>query len=273
MSPIFSGKSEGLLYSLSRWTDLPAAKWRWFRERLNQGFMLGVDPRTALPKLWSLDPKDTLGLVFWTKNPTNLIEDARELEAYPWVAHITLTGWTEVEHGAPNIKWGLRRLGEAVDTFGPDHIVWRFSPVPVVPDVFSRFERIAREVQSMGLRRVYVAFLQENDRVVDPRPIEERQDLLRRMSDVGLDIFVCKDDLVLRGLEQTPRLRYGVCEDGSRFTTRFRDIETEGCGCALAVDPFSINEACSMGCEFCYAADLSLAEEKRDTTKKLKVVA
>ena len=118
MDPIASGKAENLLYSLSRWTDLPIAKWSWFRQRLEQGWMLGIDPRTAMPGRWSLRPEDVLGLVFWTKNPTNLIEDAALLSEFPLVIHVTLTGWTEVEHGAPNIKWGLRRLGEVVEAFG-----------------------------------------------------------------------------------------------------------------------------------------------------------
>lgn len=269
MGRIYTGKAEGLLYSLSRWTDLPAAKWPWFRRQLDHGVMVGIDPRTAMPGFWSLRREDALGLVFWTKNPTNLIEDADLLNGFPLVIHVTLTGWTEVEHGAPNIKWGLRRMAETVEAFGADKVVWRFSPVPVVPDVIERFERISKEVQAMGIGQVYVAFLQDNDTVAESRSRQVRQDLLCRMADMGLDILVCNEDRVLDGpgLSWPSNLRYGVCEDGSRFTGALGEIKSEGCGCALAVDPFTINESCSMGCEFCYAADLSLSKERRDTTK------
>lgn len=265
-----SGKSEGLLYSLSRWTDLPIAKWPWFRQRLEQGYMLGVDPRTAMPGLWSLKPEDTLGLVFWTKNPTNLIEDAHLLNGFPLVVHVTLTGWTEVESGAPNIKWGLKRMAEAVEAFGADRIVWRFSPVPVVDDVVERFERIARDVEAMGIRQVYVAFLQDNDLMPETRSREVRRDLLCRMAGKGMNILVCNEDRTLDGpgSELPPNLQYGVCEDGNRFTGRSGALVAEGCGCALSVDPFTINESCTMGCEYCYAADRSLAKERRDTTRK-----
>lgn len=269
MVPISSGRAEGLLYSLSRWTDLPIAKWSWFRRCLDIGYMLGVDPRTVMPGLWSLRPEDVLGMVFWTKNPTNLIENADLLNKFPLVVHMTLTGWTEVEHGAPNIKWGLRRMAETVEAFGADRVVWRFSPVPLVPDVVDRFKRIASEVRGFGVRQVYVSFLQENDLMPESRALALRRDLLYRMSDMGVEVLVCNEDRVLDGpgLSLPPSLRYGVCEDGSRFTGKAGRLVSEGCGCALAVDPFSINESCSMGCEYCYAADRSLAEERRDTTR------
>ncbi len=274
MGPIFSGRSEGLLYSLSRWTDLPISKWPWFRQRLKQGFMLGLDPRTGMPGLWSLHPEDVLGLVFWTKNPTNLIKSVDLLSRFPLVVHMTLTGWTEVEHGVPDIEWGLRRLGETIEAFGKDRVVWRFSPVPLVSDVVDRFGSIAAEAKKMGVERVYVSFLQENDLMPEDRSLELRQDLLRSMADTGMDILVCNEDRVLDGSELAlpPNLRYGVCEDGSRFTGVLENLPSEGCGCALSVDPFTINESCSMGCEYCYAADRSLAKERRDTTQKLQVL-
>lgn len=276
MGPIYAGKSERLLYSLSRWTDLPAAKWPWFKGRLEAGFMLGVDPRTAVPSLWSLKPQDVLGLVFWTKNPTNLIEDAAILDGFPLVVHVTLTGWTEVEHGAPNIKWGLKRIQELVQVFGPEKVIWRFSPVPAVPDVLDRFKTIARDIENMGLSQVYVSFLQTNDLMPELRSLKVQQDLLRQMAGLtSLRVLVCNENRVLEGLEQkAPNLCYGVCEDGCRFTggDPLRRLPLEGCGCALAVDPFTITEACSMGCAYCYAADRTLAVERRDTTRKLQVV-
>ena len=265
MGSISAGKTEGLLYSLSRWTDLPAAKWSWFQRQLDRGAMLGVDPRTAMPGFWSLRPEDVLGLVFWTKNPTNLIENASLLNPFPLVVHVTLTGWTEVEHGAPGIKWGLRRMAETVEAFGSDRVVWRFSPVPAVRDAVDRFTRIADEVRKLGIEQVYVAFLQENDLMPERRTIQQRRDLLYRMADVGVKVLVCNEDRVLDDSKPSlSNLRYGVCEDGSRFAS---NLVSEDCGCALSVDPFTINETCSMGCKFCYAADRSLSDERRDTTK------
>src|SRR4051812_35454062 len=112
------GSVEGFPYSLSRWTDLPAAKWAWFREQLDAGSMVAMDPRTGLPDRWSLHPVDTLGLVFWTRNPRNLVRDADALSGHRKVVHFTLTGWHEVEPRAPGIEEGLDLLASAVETFG-----------------------------------------------------------------------------------------------------------------------------------------------------------
>lgn len=262
-----NAKKEGIPYSLSRWTDLPAAKWAWFLRQLDQGWMMAFDPRTALPSKWSLKPQDTFGLIFWTRNPRSLIDHADRLLDYPMVVHVTLTGWHEVEHGAPGLEDGLELLAGAVDKFGPEKVVWRFSPVPTTNDVLDRFDTLATRARELGVKQVYVSFLQENDLVPEQRCRKIRLELLRRMAvlEPDLNVLLCNDDQTLKvhDVPMPANLRRGVCEDGKRFGPR---PLFEGCGCSLAVDPFTINESCSMGCEFCYAADKSLSPAKRNTT-------
>jgi len=266
---IRSGKAEGLLYSLSRWTDLPAAKWGWLTRQLQQGWMVGFDPRTAVPSRWSLAPEDTLGLVFWTRDPTNLIANPHLVKAHHLVVHMTLTGWHEVEHGAPGIEKGLDLMRGLVDTFGAENVVWRFSPVPAVKDAVTRFGQIARSVEALGVNKLYVAFLQPNDLMPEGRSVGARQELLRQMAGVtGLTVRVCQADKTLVGfpLHTTPNVGYGVCEDGRHFASP-GVRSTEDCGCALAVDPFTVTESCTMGCSYCYSANENISPCKRDTTK------
>lgn len=271
-----SGYKEAVPYSLSRWTDVPAAKWEWFKAQLAAGEMTAFDPRTAMPGRWSLKPEDTLGLIFWTKNPENLIRDAKLLDPYvggkldKLVIHMTLTGWEEVEKGAPDIDEGLKLLRQAVETYGLRRVTWRFSPVPMVEDVLPRFERIAREATRIGLKEVYVAFLQENDLMPEARSRRVRVELLKKMANFGIKVKLCNEDRSLAGEWAIAGLANGICESGRRFVgpdVGSADIRTEGCGCALAVDPFTINESCTMGCKYCYAADKTLSDKKRNTTK------
>jgi len=269
-----SGKVEGMPYSLSRWTDLPAAKWPWFEQQLDRGWMVAFDPRVAFPGKWSLAVEDVLGLVFWTRRPQNLILHAERLKPYPLVVHMTATGWHEVELGSPDINESIGAMHRLVEAFGVDRVEWRFSPVPLVDDTVTRFEILAASFAKMGLRRVYVAFLQDNDLMKDGRNQEERQRILRAMAERshGLDLRLCREDTTLSypGLRHPRNLSYGVCEDGKRFPSNV-DSAFEDCGCALAVDPFTINESCTMGCRYCYAADQSLAPRKRNTTRDLLV--
>jgi hypothetical protein len=262
MSQIRRGLAEGFPYSLSRWTDLPAGKWEWFRTQLAERSMIAMDPRTGLPDRWSLDPADTLGLVFWTRNCRNLVKDARILSAYQKVIHFTLTGWHEVESKAPGIEEGLDLLASAVEAFGVENVRWRFSPVPIVNDAVERFQRIAARATTLGIKDVYLAFVQDNDWAPETRTRDERQALLSRLSKVTtLELILCNDDL------STPideRVRRGICEDGLRFGPK---IKGEGCGCALLVDPFSQNEACPYGCLYCYSANQATSPKKRNTTR------
>lgn len=276
---MFSGRIEKLPYSLSRWTDLPAAKWPWFETQLDQGWMVGFDPRTALPSKWSLAPADVFGLVFWTRNPTNLIVHADRLRDYPLVIHLTLTGWAEVEKGAPGIEEGLALMRDTVAIFGPSRVVWRFSPVPAVDDVIDRFERIAQTAVELGLTEVFTAFLQENDLLPETRRPRMRSELLRQLAvrSHGLRVSLCNEDRTLDlGTRMGPNnLGRAICESGRRFAKSEYMVDSppsEGCGCALAVDPFTINESCTMGCAYCYAADKSLAPKKHNTTKSLPVL-
>jgi hypothetical protein len=262
MGRIRRGITEGFPYSLSRWTDLPAAKWEWFRAQLANGSIIAMDPRTGLPDRWSLAPEDTLGLVFWTRNSSNLVRDAALLSPYRKVVHFTLTGWHEVEQRAPGIEKGLDLLASAVDTFGVDNVRWRFSPVPIVDDVVERFSTLASRAAALGLKDVYISFLQPNDWTPEPRTCVERESLLWGLSKVtSLELVLCNED---SSTSVSCGVRRGICEDASRFAN---DVKAEKCGCALSVDPFSQNEACIYGCRYCYSGNRATAPRKRNTTR------
>lgn len=269
MRAVKRGREENLPYSLSRWTDLPASKWEWFRAQLAAGAMVALDPLTGMPHRWSLLPGDTLGLIFWTRNGANLVRDERLLRPYRKVIHFTLTGWQEAELRAPDLSLGVQLLRGAVETFGASSVEWRFSPVPLLPDVLDRFAVIAAEAEKMLLQRVYVSFLQTNDWVLESRSRDQRLELLRKMAEItNLEILLCNDDRDTMTAPE-PRVKTGICEDGARLGL---GIRTDGCGCVLAVDPFTQNESCRYGCRFCYAGNRSTAPRKRNTTRGLPVI-
>lgn len=271
-----SGKAENLPYSLSRWTDVPAAKWPWFQQQLDQQWMLAIDQRTSVPARWSLKPEDTLGLMFWTKDPENLIAEPR-LKDYNVKIHVTVTGWFEVEKGAPGLYEGSELLNRAAKNFGPENVTWRFSPVPHVPlsslDVFYRFQTIAEAAADGGISKVFVSFLQNNDLMPESRSHEEKRALLERFADEAqkrnIKLLLCADDVSLLEGPKYPNLEPGVCAPPEDYGP---GVSTDTCGCAFVVDPFTVNESCTFGCQYCYAADAMLAPKKRNTTRGLPVV-
>jgi len=266
-----SGLKENFPYSLSRWTDVPISKWDWFKTALKDGKMLGISPESGVPSYWSLRPEDTLGLLFWTKDPTNLIKDYKLFENYLVKVHFTITGWHEVERNAPKLEKCLPILKELALTFSPSNVYWRFSPIPIVADVVERFKSIAEVAAEAKLGRVYVSFLQHNDLLPETRSSTERLDILSQMAEVasplGVSVLLCNEDQTL-GKLSNQNLGAGVCAPPEDFKLPGRGIpSSEGCGCALMVDPFTPNETCRLSCEYCYAADRSLSPQRRSTTK------
>lgn len=269
-----SGRAEGIPYSLSRWTDLPAAKWGWFESCLAAKQMVAFDPRSAAPGEWSLAPEDTLGLVFWTKNPTNLVANRGLLAPYNVTVHVTATGWSEVERGAPSLDEAGRLLVETAHAFRK--VYWRFSPIPSLPtiDLLHRFRRLLDYAARASLSQVFVAYLQANDRLPETRSPSARFDLLNEMADVaenfGVHVVLCKDDHSFEGW-QGAQFLIEPCVQPVDFGGQ-EHVQLENCGCVLMVDPFTINEACQYDCAYCYAHDQSLSAKKRNTTRSLSVV-
>jgi hypothetical protein len=274
MRNLRSGREENLPYSLSRWTDVPAAKWDWFKESLREGFMEGFDPRTGVPSKWSLAPEDTLGLVFWTKDPWNLVMDQRLPRDFKVKIHVTVTGWEEVEKGAPTLLQGASGLKAASVIYGPENVTWRFSPVPLVPNVVERFGRILVHAADAGLKSVFLSFLQTNDLMAETRTDVDRLNILVQIAELGekhgVKVLLCNEDRLLIGHPDAhANLASGICAPPEDFFLAGREkAPSEGCGCVLMVDPFTINETCTMGCKYCYAADVNLADKKRNTTKR-----
>jgi hypothetical protein len=263
-----SGFSEGVPYSLSRYTDLPAAKWSWFEGCLAAGQMIAFDSRTGAPSVWSLSPAETLALVFWTKNPSNLIASQLRLEPYKVVAHVTATGWREVEKGAPTIEEAGRLLVEAAAAFSTVH--WRFSPIPLLPRemILERFKYLLEYAHRASRRAVFVSFLQSNDLIPETRGVAERFELLNRLAEIadpaGLRVMLCKDD---RSFDDWQGAKFGLapCVPASDFSRS--SLPLESCECVSMVDPFTINESCAYGCHYCYAGDKTLAAKKRNTVR------
>jgi hypothetical protein len=273
-----SARKEGLPFSLSRWTDVPGSdnKWAWFKEQLARGSMIAFDPRTAVPWEWSLKPEDTLGFTFWTKDPSNLLHDFQLLQPYKVKVHVTVTGWEEVEIGAPTLREGTNLLYRTAVAFGAENVTWRLSPIPALPktEIADRLGRIASRVSRAGIDRVFVSFLQENDLMPEARSADERWEVLdalaQRAAVFGIKVLVCNIDQRLFAA-RTPHynLSLGICAGPDEWAGM---PPTEACGCALQLDPFTINESCTMGCKYCYAADKTLAPKKHNTTKGLPVL-
>lgn len=267
---ILSGVAEGIPYSVSRWTDVPAGKWTWFESCLSARQMVAIHPGSAAPSIWSLRPEETLSLVFWTKNPSSLIASQLRLEPYNVVVHLTATGWSEVEQGAPGLEESGRLLIETAKAFGT--VRWRFSPIPMLSNivVIERFLRLLDYAAQAQLREVFVSFLQPNDRMLESRGSLHRFYLLNCLAEkaasFGIAVRLCQDDHMFDDLAYAAQFSLMPCVRVDDFPPG--KLNQDNCGCVRMADPFSVNEACPYRCQYCYAADRSLSARKRRTIRR-----
>ena len=86
-----------MILSASRRTDIPNYYSEWFINRIREGFLYVRNPMNAhqVSKI-NLSPDVIDCIVFWTKNPINMLGKLEELKPYMYYFQFTLTGTEEM---------------------------------------------------------------------------------------------------------------------------------------------------------------------------------
>ena len=117
-----------MILSASRRTDIPNYYMDWFLHRVQEGFVYVRNPINPhqISRI-SLSPSVVDCIVFWTKNPENMLPHLGELAAYPYYVQFTLTSYgRDIEPNLPDKKNRLIPTFQALYTVlydrtdGPD---------------------------------------------------------------------------------------------------------------------------------------------------------
>ena len=121
-----------MILSASRRTDIPNYYSEWFINRIREGFLYVRNPMNAhqVSKI-NLSPDVIDCIVFWTKNPINMLGKLEELKPYMYYFQFTLTGYgRDVEPNLPHKREALiptfQRLSEQI---GKERGIWRYDPI------------------------------------------------------------------------------------------------------------------------------------------------
>lgn len=121
-----------MILSASRRTDIPNYYSEWFINRIREGFLYVRNPMNPhqISKI-NLSPDVIDCIVFWTKNPINMLEKLEELKPYMYYFQFTLTGYgRDVEPNLPHKREALiptfQRLSEQI---GKERVIWRYDPI------------------------------------------------------------------------------------------------------------------------------------------------
>ena len=277
-----------MILSVSRRTDIPNYYSDWFIARIKEGFLYVRNPMNAhqISKI-DLSPEVIDCIVFWTKNPANMIEKLEDLQKYMYYFQFTLTGYgKDVEPNLPNKREELiptfKRLSEKI---GKERVIWRYDPIMVskrytINYHLKAFEEIASSLADYT-ENVVISFVdlysktQRNTKELDIRQITNEEmievagEMARIASTHNLIIGTCAEQINL----QKVGISHGSCIDkklierllGCKLIVEKDKNQREECGCFESIEVGAYN-TCLNGCKYCYA---NLNDSKVEDNVKL----
>lgn len=217
-----------MILSVSRRTDIPNYYSDWFINRIKEGFLYVRNPMNQHQISRILLSPDVVDcIVFWTKNPANMMEKLKYLHNYAYYFQFTLTGYgKDVEPNLPNKRGELipifKRLSEKI---GKEKVIWRYDPILISRRYtmnyhLKAFEEIAGNLADYT-EKVVISFIdlysktQRNTRELDIRRMtnEEIMGMAGQMAQIAskyhLTIESCAEQINL----QEVGIRHGSCID------------------------------------------------------------
>lgn len=264
-----------MIISVSRRTDIPSYYSEWFFNRLKAGYAYVRNPMNPhqISEVAS-SPEVVDGIVFWTKNPTPMLNRLHELQDYAYYFQFTLTPYgADVERNVPSkdgiIIPAFQKLSSMI---GREQVVWRYDPI-LLSDKYTMQYHIKHFRLLCGRLADYtekctISFLdlyKNIQRRIAPlgiRPPEpgQAEELAEYFSGIakehGIDIDTCAEEMELG--------KYGIthasCIDRRRLE-RIGNIKLDigrdknqraACSCVSSID-LGAYHTCKNGCVYCYA--------------------
>ena len=264
-----------MILSVSRRTDVPNYYSDWFYNRIKEGFLYVRNPMNVhqISRI-DLSPELVDCIVFWTKNPANMLDRLDELKEYQYYFQFTLTGYgKDVELGLPDKREVLipifQRLSEKL---GAQRVIWRYDPILLTPRYtmeyhLKAFEKIAHSLAGYT-RRTVISFMdlyaktQRNTAGLQIESLSE-QDMVELAKQIvviagryGMEVESCAEMIDLEGAG----VKHGSCIDkklieeiiGCKLIIGKDKNQRAGCGCYESVEIGTYN-TCKNGCRYCYA--------------------
>lgn len=268
-------KGATMIISASRRTDIPNYFSDWFLNRLHEGFFYVRNPMNThqISKI-PVSPELVDCIVFWTKNPKNILENLGMLEKYTYYFQFTLTGYgRDVEPNLPSKREELiPTFKELSKRIGREKVIWRYDPIFVnqkysIEYHIKAFSEIAKEL-STYTEKVIISFgdfyekTVRNTKQLDLQILSEQEmlymalELSKIAHEKGLNIESCAEILDLQACGIQP----GNCIDGalinriigSKLHLNKDKNQRKECGCMESIDIGTYN-TCRNGCKYCYA--------------------
>lgn len=265
-----------MIISASRRTDIPNYYGEWFINRIKEGFLCVRNPMNVhqVSKI-SLSPEVVDCIVFWTKNPRNMMGRLDELKDYTYYFQFTLTGYgKDVERNLPDKRTVMiPTFQELSDWIGAERVIWRYDPIlfneTYTPEYHLKaFQKIAKSLRGYT-EKVVISFVdsyvKNRKSMANLKTHELAEDALndfaRSLAQMAHEndmvIATCAEriDLESCGIEHNCCIDKALIERlvGADMKLKKDSVQREECGCMESVE-VGVYNTCLNGCDYCYAS-------------------
>lgn len=276
--------------SASRRTDIPAFHSEWFMNRIRSRLVTVASPFGRRLYKVSLEPKEVIAIVFWTKNAAPILQCLEELtgRGHCFTFLYTINNYPAfLEPGVPELSQTLKVVDIMTKRFGSSIIRWRYDTIVFCKGLDRRwharnFQELCRHLASHTSECIfsfcdyYKKTVKNMDRVVKNYYIPDQaeckeiaEELAEIASETGISLASCGHDFLVTG-----SIRKARCID-TEFLAKVVDsvdrldaIEKlkpaptrKECACFESRD-IGAYDTCVHGCAYCYAnTNLELARK------------
>jgi len=277
-----------MFVSVSRRCDIPRFQFKWFMERVRQGFVDTANPfnsrqikRVALiPMKDGMKPEEGVdAFVFWTRYPRNILDNADELAecGFPYYVMVSVTGYPNtLEPSMTCTSAVLNVMNKLVRKIGPDRVIWRYDPViltSITNEEFHQrnFNELAQNLKG-SVKRVIVSLydeykeakkrLEAREKFGELQMLDIGDGILKLLAGfsasaetAGMEIQSCaeKEDYSAVGIKPGACIDAALMERLFGITTGRKDKNQRPlCLCCKSVD-IGAYGICGAHCLYCYA--------------------
>ncbi|MBU0488777.1 MAG: DUF1848 domain-containing protein [Bacteroidetes bacterium] len=263
-----------MILSVSRRTDIPAFFSEWFYNRIAAGFLYVKNPFNK-NHVYNIDlnPEKIDCIVFWTKNPSELIHRLDMIKKYNYYFQFTINPYNDsLERNVPNKNEIIETFAQLSRKIGRKRVMWRYDPILLTNEIdlsyhIRYFEEIARKLAPFT-EKCIISFLDMYKKCELNLPsgspyILDNQQILFLMESFqpiaekhNLTIETCAEEIDLEefGVRHGSCIDSGLIENLARHQLKVKKDKNQRkmCGCMQSVD-IGVYNTCSHNCLYCYA--------------------
>jgi len=267
-----TGEDPDLILSVSRRTDIPAFYTDWFINRIKAGFVHVRNPMNyhQVSKV-SLAPDVIDCMVFWTKNPTPILDKLKLISNYNYYFQVTINAYDKkIERNVPETNIIINTFQNLSMKIGKQKMIWRYDPIFYTSGIdlsyhLKKFSMIASQLTGFTNRCV-ISFAdvyrktERNMRCLQPLNEDMMLEMGAHLSAIAksfdMEIIACSESIDLSPVG----IKNAKCIDDSLISSiigqkiyvdKDKNQRSE-CGCVTSVDIGAYN-TCKHGCLYCYA--------------------